>query len=305
MKIIRGKRALVTGAGSGIGRAIAVALAREGADLYLLDIDDAALASVVDEAAKYGTDVIARRCDLGRPEQISAAVKALLQRWDRLDILVNNAGVTYHGKTEAMPAERWDAVLAINLLAPIQLIRELLPTLLAHGDAHILNMCSILGLVAVPKFAAYQASKFGLVGLSESLRAEYASRGLGVTALCPGFVQTKMFNARADGQDGKRMRTPPTWFFASPEQVAARAIKAIYRNHGVITHSLLARFLWFVKRMAPRLWDFANRSRTKKPVAAPATEHTGVATEPLTSDQCLPIRNRQESSASKPKSRAG
>src|SRR5262249_51087133 len=218
---------------------------------------------------------------------------------------VNNAGVSYHGKTEGMPAARWDVVLGVNLLAPIQLTRELLPTLLARDEAHILNMCSILGLVAVPKFAAYQASKFGLVGLSESLRAEYASRGLGVTALCPGFVQTKMFDARADGQDGKRMRTPPTWFFASPEQVAARAIKAIYRNHGVITHSLLARFLWFVKRMTPRLFDFANRSRTKKPSAAPATELTGVATEPLSSDQCLPIGSRQESSESKPISRAG
>src|SRR5207244_7728925 len=142
----------------------------------------------------------------------------------------------------------WDAVLGINLLAPIQLIRELLPTLLARGDAHIVNVCSILGLVAIPKFAAYQASKFGLVGLSESLRAEYASRGLGVTALCPAFVQTKFFEV-IDGQNGRAMRTPPKWLFASVEQVAARAIKAIYRNQGVVTVSLLARVQWFIKRL--------------------------------------------------------
>src|SRR5436309_233783 len=156
MRIIRGKRALVTGAASGIGRAIALALAREGADLYLLDIDDAALADVVAECEKYGTQVIGERCNLARPEEITAAVKALLERWQHLDILVNNAGISYRGKTDAMPAERWDAVLAINLLAPIQLTRALLPTLLARGDAHILNVCSILGLVAIPKLAAYQ-----------------------------------------------------------------------------------------------------------------------------------------------------
>jgi short-subunit dehydrogenase len=314
MKTIHGKRALVTGAASGIGRAIALALAREGADLYLLDINAAALANVADEVGKQGTEVIAERCDLARPEQISAAVQALLQRWDHLDILVNNAGVSYHGKTEAMPAERWDAVLGINLLAPIQLIRELLPTLIARGDAHILNVCSILGLVAIPKFAAYQASKFGLVGLSESLRAEYACRGLGVTALCPGFVQTNIFRVMVDGQEGKPMRTPPKWFFTSAEQVAAKAIQAIYRNRGVITVSLLARFLWFIKRMAPRLWDFANRTRkrkSQKPFAATATEPLGIAKEPPSPDQCLPIRSLQESedekrsSELKPMTRAG
>src|SRR5439155_4809348 len=155
-------------------------------------------------------------------------------------------GVSYHGKTHAMPAERWDAVLGVNLLAPIQLIRELLPTLLARGDAHIVNVCSILGLVAVPKFAAYQTSKFGLVGLSESLRAEYAGRGLGVTALCPGFVETKFFEV-IDRQNGRAMRMPPKWFFASAERVAAKAVKAIYRNRGVMTVSFLARVLWFIK----------------------------------------------------------
>src|SRR6266436_9001235 len=100
MKAIRGKRALVTGAASGIGRAISLALAREGADLYLLDVDEENLASVVAEAEPYGTRVVGRGCDLARPDSIQAAVQALLQSWGYLDILVNNAGVSYHGKTE-------------------------------------------------------------------------------------------------------------------------------------------------------------------------------------------------------------
>jgi short-subunit dehydrogenase len=163
-----------------------------------------------------------------------------------------------------MTVAQWDWVLAVNLLAPIQLTRELLPTLLARQEAHIVNVCSVLGLVAIPRFTAYQTSKFGLVGFSESLRAEYTCRGLGVTALCPGFVRTNMFQARSDGRHGKLMRPAPAWMYTSPERVAARVIKAIRRNQGLVPVTPLARFLWLVKRLTPRLWAFASRARIKK-----------------------------------------
>jgi 3-oxoacyl-[acyl-carrier protein] reductase len=280
MKTIRGKKALVTGAASGIGRAIALALAREGAALYLLDVDAANLAAVAAEARQDGAAVVDSVCDLSQPEQITAAVQALLEDWGGLDILINNAGISYRGKTDAMPATQCRRLLAINLLAPVQLTMELLPALLAQEEAHIVNVCSILGLVAIPQMAAYQTSKFGLVGFSESLRAEYTSRGLGVTALCPGFVRTNIYQAMLEGGEGaKPMRTPPRWFFATPEQVAARAIRAIYRNHGVAPVTWLAGFLWSVKRHAPRLWDFASRSRKKKgrnPAAARPLETAAV-----------------------------
>jgi short-subunit dehydrogenase len=285
MRTIRGKRALVTGAAGGIGRAIALALAREGADLYLLDVDQAKLAAVVEEAQRFGIAAVGRCCDLARPEEITATVNALLEEWGSLDILINNAGVSYHGKTEGMSAERWQWILGINLLAPIQLTRELLPTLLALEEAHVLNVCSILGLIALPKFAAYQTSKFGLVGFSESLRAEYAGRGLGVTALCPGFVRTNIFQAMVDPAHGATsMKKPPARFYASPELVAARAIKAIYRNQGVVPVTLLARFLWFAKRLAPRLWDFASRAgkkKRKRPPASPAEQTPNELAETL------------------------
>jgi 3-oxoacyl-[acyl-carrier protein] reductase len=264
MKTIRGKRALVTGAASGIGRALALALAREGADVYLLDVDETKLKEVVAEAGHYGTEVVGVHCDLARPEEITAVLNTCLVRWGHLDILINNAGISYHGKTERMTGEQWTRLLAINLLAPIQLVRELLPTLLGRDEAHVLNVCSILGLVAIPRFTAYQVSKFGLVGFSESLRAEYTCRGLGVTALCPGFVRTNIFQASVSGEGAKAMRRPPRWFFASPEKVAARAIKAIYRNQGVVPVTRLASFLWFCKRWFPRLWSFASRARSKK-----------------------------------------
>ena len=145
---IRGKKTLITGAASGIGRALAVRLAREGADLFLLDIDQAGLSEVVAETSQYGVEVIGRYCDLSQPQQITASINALLERWGTLDILVNNAGVCWYGPTLKMTGEEWDRLLAVNLDAPLQLTRELLPILTSRPDAHILNVASICGLVA-------------------------------------------------------------------------------------------------------------------------------------------------------------
>jgi short-subunit dehydrogenase len=201
MKVIRGKSALVTGAASGIGRAIALELAREGARLYLLDIDEAGLAAVANEVRSLGVEVETRRCDLAQPAQISAVVHHLLATWGGIDILVNNAGLTYYGRTLNMTALNWDRLLAVNLHAPIQLTRELMPSMLKTRDAHVLNVASILGLVGLARVAAYSTTKFGLVGFSESLRYEFGRAGLGVTALCPGLVDTNLFSSAPRGKD--------------------------------------------------------------------------------------------------------
>jgi 3-oxoacyl-[acyl-carrier protein] reductase len=147
MDVIRGKKALVTGAASGIGRAIALALAREGADLFLLDIDAERLAATTREAAALGIAVRGEVCDLTQPAAIEQALAVLSAMWERVDILVNNAGVAYYGPTDKMGAGEWDRILGVNLLAPVHLIRALVPGMLAGGDAHILNVCSLFGLV--------------------------------------------------------------------------------------------------------------------------------------------------------------
>jgi NAD(P)-dependent dehydrogenase (short-subunit alcohol dehydrogenase family) len=268
MRTIRGKKALVTGAASGIGRAVTLALAREGADLYLLDVDEPGLVRVASEARRHGGLVVAAYCDVACPKQISAQIKAVLKTWGALDILVNNAGVVYYGPTECMTAEQWGRLLGINLLAPIQFTRELLPVLLAQPEAHIVNVSSMFGLTAFGKLAAYHTSKYGLVGFSESLRAEFAHRGLGVTALCPGFVQTNLFEAAVSG-GAKAVRTPPAWICTSPEAVAARAIQAILKNRGLVVFTAAARVLWFVKRLSPRLFEWLNRLGRRKRKADP------------------------------------
>jgi short-subunit dehydrogenase len=251
MKVIRGKKALVTGAASGIGRSIALELAREGADLFLLDNHTEKLSSVVNEARTHGTEIIGRECDVGRPNEIGESVEALKKTWGRLDILINNAGVIYHGDTGKMTDAQWERLLGINLHAPLLFIRRLLPLLLEQSEAHILNVCSIYGLVPKRKIAAYQMSKYALVGLSQSLRYEYSPAGLGVTALCPGFVDTNLLAAaRESGWITRRIHFP-SFLSMSPDRVAARAVRAIYKNKGLVVVGGHTRFLWAAHRMFP------------------------------------------------------
>lgn len=264
MKQIRGKKALVTGAASGIGRGIALALAREGADLFFWDVNQSGLDAVIQEARQFGVHADGAVVDLTRPEQITAAVDSLRQTWGTIDILVNNAGVAFYGPTQKMTANQWDRLLQINLLAPIQITRELLPILLERPDAHLLNVCSISGLVAGGRFAAYHTSKFGLIGFTESLRAEYGRRGLGVTALCPGPVRTNLYRECATGTDGKTAPEPPAWLCATVDQVARRAVKAIRYNQRMPVVGLLAHLLLNLKWLAPGLIDFLNHFRRSK-----------------------------------------
>lgn len=267
MRMIRGKRALVTGAASGIGRAIALRLAQEGATLVLIDINDAGLADVAAQARALGVEAITRRCDVADSRQVSAAVADVLSRWNGVDILVNNAGITYYGKTERMSPEHWDKLMRVNLLSHIQFTRELLPSLLARREAHVLNVCSILGLIGMPKVTAYCTSKFGMVGFSESLRNEYGRDGLGVTALCPGFVTTNLF-ANAEVEDPEdEPKTPPRSICTTPERVANASIKAIYRNRRLVTMEPFARWMYGMKRYAPWLMDFIFHLGKRKRVA--------------------------------------
>ena len=265
MQLIRNKKALVTGAASGIGRAIAIRLAREGADLYLLDVDEAGLSQVVAEGRRLGVNVIGRYCDVSQSQQIVASTEYILDRWAGVDILVNNAGIGYFGKTEQMTAEHCEHLLAINLHAPIHFTRELLPTLLARPEAHVMNVASFFGLVGTRRVAVYTSSKFGLVGFSESLRAEYGKLGLGVTALCPGFVNTNLFSAAPLGEDQNQPKRPPAWLLTTPEKIADHAIRAIYRDSPVAIPQFYAKLAHLGKRLLPGLYDWANHvSRNRK-----------------------------------------
>src|SRR5262245_27739965 len=263
MKILKDKRCLLTGAASGIGRAMALELAREGVHLYLLDVDVAGLQMTIEECRSQGVVAVGRQCDLSQPTQISAAVADLLARWRYVDLLINNAGVAYYGPTEKMTGPQWEWLMAVNLLAPIRITRELLPVLLKRPEAHILNVCSIAGIAAGGRFSAYHTSKFGLVGFTEALRAEYNRRGIGVTNLCPGAVRSNLYNRAASGRKGP-VPNPPKWISASPELVARRGVRAIKRNRRLVLVTPLARLLYWTKRISPGFLDRLNHISRKE-----------------------------------------
>lgn len=259
MRNLRGKKALVTGAASGIGRAIALRLARAGVDLFLLDIDDPALEVVADECRQAGVDVVARHCDVADSVQISEAVGALLGRWAGADILVNNAGVGYYGPTVNMSAEQWDRLLSINLHAPIQFTRELLPTLLSRPRAHVVNVSSMCGYFGAGRLAAYCTSKFAIAGFSEALRCEYGRQGLGVTAVCPGFVWTDFFRSTRCESTDQQAPVPPKWICTSADHVARKVMAAIRHDRRLVLATPLGYAAYYLKRFAPGLIDRLQR----------------------------------------------
>jgi short-subunit dehydrogenase len=255
-------------------------LAHEGTHLWLIDRNADALETVSAECRRLGVLVELRVVDLTVEEEIESLAAELLDADTPIDVLVNNAGVAYYGATSAMEDEAWNQLMAVNLHAPVLLTRRLLPRLLEQPEAHVLNVSSILGLVAHRKACAYHVSKFAMVGFSEALRAEFTRAGLGVTVLCPGFVTTRLFDRGMVGASETAFKPPPAWLCATPEKVAAKAIRGIQRNRRMVLVTPLAHALHTFKRFFPGLLDWlqTRRSRRRRHQA-----NTGRTTLPETS----------------------
>ncbi|MEQ1840271.1 MAG: SDR family NAD(P)-dependent oxidoreductase [Verrucomicrobiales bacterium] len=282
MKQIRGKWALVTGAASGIGRAISLKLADEGVNLFLVDKDRERLLETVAESQTRKVEVIPAFCDLTNSSEISDCVGACLRACPGgIDILVNCAGIAHYGPMIQMSADEWNRLLAVNLHAPIQFTRELLPTLLNRMEAHVVNVSSMFGLVGYQRWVAYSTSKFGLLGFSESLRAEFSREGLGVTSLCPGCVDTPFYDCTPCGHKGRKTRKPPRFILTTPEVVATKTVRAIRRNKPFVLVTPLAYLLYYAKRFIPGAFYIAHnldRRRTMKKKMAKLAQ-SGVATQ--------------------------
>jgi 3-oxoacyl-[acyl-carrier protein] reductase len=188
----QGRIALVTGAAQGIGRAIALELAKAGATLALADINEAKLALVAAEVEALGGTAAAFKLDVSNQESIEAGAKAVLDRFGKVEILVNNAGITRDALMMTMKRSDWDLVLAINLTGPFLLTQALLRQMIKNRWGRIVNMASVVGRAGQAGQVNYSASKAGLIGLTKSLAREVASRGITVNAVAPGYIETPM-----------------------------------------------------------------------------------------------------------------
>ena len=200
--MLKGKTALVTGSTSGIGLAMAEALAGAGASVVLNGLGDpeAIERTRADLAARHGVEVRYHGADMTRPDEIADLVASTVSGLGRLDILVNNAGVQHVSPVEDFPIEKWDQIIAINLTSAFHAIRAAVPVMKARGRGRIVSIASAHALVASPFKSAYVASKHGVLGLTKAVALEVARSGITCNAICPGYVKTALVEAQITDQ---------------------------------------------------------------------------------------------------------
>jgi NAD(P)-dependent dehydrogenase (short-subunit alcohol dehydrogenase family) len=184
---------LITGAASGIGRATAERLAREGATVVCADVEAQALEETAKQVRELGAEAHAALCDVANPEQVSALVGESVERFGALHAIFNSAGVLRFGHTHEFPLEEWDRIIAVNLTGTFLMCRAAIPHLLESGG-NIVNIASTAALSGHPWTCAYTASKGGVLAFTRGIAVEYGKQGLRANAICPGSVTTPMHN---------------------------------------------------------------------------------------------------------------
>ena len=220
---LKGKRALVTGGASGIGAAICAAFAAKGARVAVADLNiDAAQAG----ASALVNGAISLACDVSDPTSVNKAVEGALGAFGGLDILVNSAGVVFLAPAEDLPLDYWDKTIAINLKGTFLMSQAVGKAMIAAGrGGKIINLASQAGSVAIDQHVAYCASKFGVIGLSKTLAAEWGKHGLCVNTISPTVVLTELGKKAWDGPKGDALKARiPSGRFVYPEEIAAAAV---------------------------------------------------------------------------------
>jgi 3-hydroxybutyrate dehydrogenase len=191
-RTLENRIAFVTGAAGGIGLQIAEELAREGARVCLADLNEPAALAAAAAIRDAGGQAIGVRCDVAREPELDAALGQAIAAWGRIDILVNNAGLQFVSPLEELPAEKFELLLRVMLIAPFLLTKRVFPLMKRQRYGRILNMASVNGLVGFAGKAAYNSAKHGLIGLTRVAALEGAAHGITVNALCPGYVDTPL-----------------------------------------------------------------------------------------------------------------
>jgi len=236
--MLKGKTALVTGSTSGIGLAIARAMAREGANVVLNGFGDAHEIDVIrhEMANAMGVEVRYSPADMTKPDEIAAMVADAEKEFGAIDVLCNNAGIQFVSPIDEFPIEKWNAIIAINLSSSFHTIRAALPAMKKKGWGRIIQTASAHALVASPFKSAYVAAKHGIAGLTKTVALEVAEEGITINAICPGYVWTPLVEkqipdtAKARGiteEEVKRdvmLSAQPTKEFVTVEEVAALAV---------------------------------------------------------------------------------
>jgi 3-oxoacyl-[acyl-carrier protein] reductase len=217
---VNGKIALVTGAAQGIGREIALALANDGADVAICDVNLEAAQKTASEIEGKGRKSLALKANVAASGDVTAMIDQVVEKFGRIDILVNNAGITRDGLILRMKDEDWDLVLSINLKGAFLCTKAALKYMTKQRGGTIINIASIVGAMGNAGQANYVASKAGLIGLTKTIAREYANRGITANAVAPGFIETAMTQALPENVRQELAKQIPMGKLGTPEDVA-------------------------------------------------------------------------------------
>jgi NAD(P)-dependent dehydrogenase (short-subunit alcohol dehydrogenase family) len=262
-----GKRVLVTGAASGIGQAVALKLAREGAVLFLTDLNADGLADTVAAARAAGAEVAEHRAlDIADFDAVADFAADVHTRHPAMEVVMNIAGISAWGTVDQLTHRHWRSMIDVNLMGPIHVIETFVPPMVAAGrGGRLVNVSSAAGLVALPWHAAYSASKYGLRGLSEVLRFDLARHRIGVCLVVPGAVDTPLVQtvqiAGVDRDDPRVQRWVRRFsgHAVSPEKAAEKILAGVASNRFLIYTSPDIRAFYAFKRLAPRPYGVAMK----------------------------------------------
>src|ERR1700754_1201637 len=225
MMKLEGRVAVVTGSASGIGKGIATAFAREGADMVVADkVDESGAAEVMEGISAHGRGALFVHTDVADEESVNNMAATSLARFGRVDILVNNAGIFTESLLEDMPVEDWDRVVNTNLRGTFLCTRALIGQMLARSDGRIINIASQLGQIGGTSVAHYCASKAGIIGLTKALAREVSTRGVLVNAIAPGPIQTPLLDSETEEWRSAKLKELPIGRFGTVDEVTPTAV---------------------------------------------------------------------------------
>ena len=228
MKGIRGKIALVTGGGSGIGQATALTLAREGARVIVADVLVEGGEETVRRIKKADGEAIFVKTDVSKAAEVEILIKKIIETYDRLDCAVNNAGIEgEQAPTSEYAEENWDRLINVNLKGVWLCMKYEIPQMLKQGGGAIVNMASVAGLVGFQNLPAYVASKHGIIGLTKTAALEYAKNGIRINAVCPGVIRTAMVDRILGGDpeaEASFVALEPIGRLGAPEEIAEAVV---------------------------------------------------------------------------------
>jgi len=266
---LAGRVAVITGGGSGIGRATALLLAARGARLHVADLNLEAAEEVAGEIRARAGGATAHPLDVSDAAAVEQLAARIFELEGRVEILHNNAGIGHGGNIEATTVQDWERVIQVNLLGVAYGVQAFVPRMLAQGrPASVINTASMAGLVPTAKMAPYCASKFGVVGLSESLNAELSGRGIHVSAICPGIIDTPIVASGIMRGDVAALKDQATSYYsrrgASPEEVAQAVLDTISSHRMIVPVPRRQVTLpYLLHRLSPRLMQPFARSFEK------------------------------------------